>query len=157
MAKEIKFSDSARKSLKRGVDAVADAVKVTLGPRGRNVVLDKGFGGPTITNDGVSIAKEIELEDKFENMGADIVKEVASKTSEAAGDGTSTATVLTQAIVEEGMKRTAMGVNAMEVRRGIEEAAKATVEALRKLAKPVKGKEEIRQVATISADRKSVG
>src|ERR1035437_5039124 len=113
MAKIIQFNEQARKSLKRGVDAVADAVKVTIGPRGRNVVLDKGYGSPTITNDGVSIAKEITLKDKFENMGAEIIKEVASKTNELAGDGTTTAAILMQAIIQEGMKQTTMGVNAM--------------------------------------------
>jgi len=157
MAKVIKFSEEARKSLKKGIDAVADAVKVTIGPRGRNVVLDKGYGGPTITNDGVSIAKEIELEDKFENMGTEIIKEVANKTNEVAGDGTTTSVILTQAIVEAGMKHTSMGVSAMGVKHGIDEASKDAVSELSKIAKPIKGKEEIRQVATISAENEQMG
>src|SRR3989338_7095990 len=122
MAKKILFNEEARKSLKRGVDIICDAVKVTIGPRGRNVVLDKGYGGPTITNDGVSIAKEIELRDRTENMGAEIVKEVAGKTNDIAGDGTTTSVVLMQAIVEEGFKHTTMGRNAMAIRTGIEHA-----------------------------------
>lgn len=157
MAKKILYSEEARKALKKGIDTVADAVKITLGPRGRNVVLDKGYGAPTITNDGVSIAKEISLKDKFENMGAEIVKEVASKTNDLAGDGTTTATILIQAIVDEGMKHTSMGVNAMGVRAGIEEAAKDVVEALKKIAKPIKTDDEIRQVATISAESPELG
>lgn len=157
MSKKIIYNEEARKTLKRGVDAVADAVKITLGPRGRNVVLDKGYGSPTITNDGVSIAKDISLKDKFENMGAEIVKEVASKTNDIAGDGTTTATVLLQAIINEGMKHTSMGVNAMAVRTGIEEAAKDAVLALKKIAKPIKTDEEIRQVATISAESSELG
>src|SRR3954467_10667879 len=122
MAKQILLGEEARKALKRGVDKVADAVKITIGPRGRNVVLDKGYGSPTITNDGVSIAKEITLKDKFENMGAEIVKEVANKTNDMAGDGTTTSVILTQAIVAEGMKHATMGVNAMAIRAGIEKA-----------------------------------
>jgi chaperonin GroEL len=157
MSKKILFNEDARKSLKRGVDVVCDAVKVTIGPRGRNVVLDKGYGGPTITNDGVSIAKEITLKDKFENMGAEIAKEVATKTNETAGDGTTTSVILTQAIVEEGMKRVAMGVNAMGVRYGIELAATEVVKALKEMAKPIKSKDEIRQVATISAESEEIG
>lgn len=157
MAKQIIFDEEVRKSLKRGVDKVAGAVKVTIGPRGRNVALDKSYGGPTITNDGVSIAKEITLKDKFENMGAEIVKEVATKTNESAGDGTTTAVVLTQAVIAEGYRRTAMGANAMMVRRGIEEAAKDVVEELHKMAKAVKGKDEIRDVATISAESEELG
>ncbi|HEX9609091.1 MAG TPA: chaperonin GroEL [Candidatus Paceibacterota bacterium] len=157
MAKAIIFDEQARRALKSGVDKVAEAVKVTLGPRGRNVVLDKGFGGPTITNDGVSIAKEITLRDKFENMGAEIVKEVASKTNDVAGDGTTTAVVLMQAIVEEGMKKTSMGLSAMGVRAGIEGAARDATVALRKLAKPIQSKEEIRQVASISAENDELG
>ncbi len=156
-AKQVIYDEQVRKSLMRGVDAVANAVRVTIGPRGKNVALDKGYGGPTITNDGVSIAKEITLKDKFENMGAEIVKEVASKTNDTAGDGTTTAVVLTQAIVLEGMRRTALGANAMNVRRGIEEATKDTVEELKKMAKAVKGMEEIRQVATISAESEELG
>jgi chaperonin GroEL len=157
MAKKILFNLEARQSLKRGVDVVCDAVKVTIGPRGRNVVLDKGYGGPTITNDGVSIAKEIVLRDKFENMGAEIVKEVATKTNEMAGDGTTTSVILTQAIVEEGMKRVAMGVNAMGVRAGIELATAEVVKALKEMSKPIKSKEEIQQVATISAESQDIG
>lgn len=157
MAKEIRFDEQARQSLKKGIDTVADAVRVTLGPRGRNAVLAKSFGSPVITNDGVSIAKEIELSDKFENMGAEIVKEVAEKANSAAGDGTTTATVLTQAIVHEGLRRTMMGVNAMSVRHGIEAAAADAVEALKKMAKDVGSKEEIRQVATVSAESEEIG
>lgn len=157
MAKIIKFNEDARKALKRGVDVVADAVKITLGPRGRNVVLDKGYGGPTITNDGVSIAKEITLGDKFENMGADIAKEVATKTNDIAGDGTTTSVILTQAIVSEGMKHTSMGVNAMQLRSGIEEATGEALKALKAIAKPIKSKEEIQQVATISAESQEIG
>ncbi len=157
MSKQVIFGEEARKSLKRGVDQVADAVKVTIGPRGRNVVIDKGYGGPTITNDGVSIAKEIELKDRLENLGAEIVKEVATKTNDIAGDGTTTSVILTQAIVNEGFKHTTMGVNAMGVRAGIEKATEEAVKALQKIAKPVKGKEEIRQVATISAESEELG
>lgn len=157
MAKQIIFDDSARKALKKGIDKVANAVKVTIGPKGRNVVLDKGYGAPTITNDGVSIAKEITLADKVENMGAEIVKEVASKTNDIAGDGTTTAVVLTQAIADEGFKKTTLGVNAMGVKLGIEAASAAVVEELRKMAKPIKNKEEIKQVATISAESEEFG
>jgi chaperonin GroEL len=157
MAKQVIFDEDVRKSLKRGVDVVAGAVRVTLGPRGRNVALDKSWGGPAITNDGVTIAKEITLADKFENMGASIVKEVATKTNDKAGDGTTTAVVLTQAIVHEGLKRTAMGANAMIVRRGIEAAAKDAVDELKKMARPVKGKLDIRQVASISAESEELG
>lgn len=157
MSKKILYNEEARKALKRGVDIVADAVKITLGPRGRNVVLDKGYGSPTITNDGVSIAREINLKDKFENMGAEIIKEVASKTNDIAGDGTTTATILTQAIVSEGMKHTTMGVNAMGVKAGIEVASKAIVASLKNIAKPIKTDEEIKQVATISAESVELG
>ncbi|MCR4281078.1 MAG: chaperonin GroEL [Candidatus Kaiserbacteria bacterium] len=157
MAKQVIFDEEVRKALKRGVDVVAGAVRVTLGPRGRNVALDKSWGGPTITNDGVTIAKEITLADKFENMGASIVKEVATKTNDKAGDGTTTAVVLTQAIVHEGLKRTAMGANAMIVRRGIEAAAKDAVDELKKMARPVKGKLDIRQVATVSSESEELG
>ena len=156
-AKQVIFDQEVRSALKRGVDIVAGAVRVTLGPKGRNVAIDKSWGGPTITNDGVSIAKEITLADKFENMGASIVKEVANKTNDKAGDGTTTAVVLTQAIIHEGLKRTAMGANAMMVRRGIEAAAKDAVEELRKMAKPVQGKKDVRQVATISAESEELG
>ena len=157
MSKKIIYNEVARKALKRGVDAVADAVKITIGPRGRNVVLDKGYGSPTITNDGVSIAKEITLSDKFENMGAEIIKEVATKTNDIAGDGTTTSVILAQAIISEGMKHTTMGVNAMGVKFGIEAASKDVVNALRSLAKPIKTDEEIRQVATISAESEELG
>jgi chaperonin GroEL len=157
MAKQILYNEAARKALSRGVAAVADAVKITLGPRGRNVVLDKGYGSPTITNDGVSIAKDIILKDKFENMGAEIIKEVATKTNDIAGDGTTTSVVLMNAIVSEGMKHTTMGVNAMGLRFGIEAAAKDVVEALKSIAKPIKTDEEIKQVATISAESTDIG
>lgn len=157
MAKKVIFEQDVRNALKRGVDIVAGAVRVTLGPKGRNVALGKSWGGPTITNDGVSIAKEITLADKFEDMGASIVKEVATKTNDKAGDGTTTAVVLTQAIVHEGLKRTALGANAMMVRRGIEAAAKDAVDELKKLAREVKGKQDIRQVAAISAENEELG
>lgn len=157
MAKKILYNEDARKALKRGIDAVADVVKITLGPRGRNVILDKGYGSPTITNDGVSIAKEISLKDKFENMGAEIIKEVAEKTNNVAGDGTTTATILTQAIINEGMKQTTMGVNAMGLKAGIEMASKDIVATLKSIAKPIKTDEEIRQVATISAESLELG
>jgi chaperonin GroEL len=157
MSKKILYNEDARKALKKGVDVVADAVKITIGPRGRNVVLDKGYGSPTITNDGVSIAKEINLRDKFENMGAEIIKEVATKTNDIAGDGTTTSVILTQAIVSEGMKHTTMGVNAMGVKFGIEAAAKDVIIALKQLAKPIKTDDEIRQVATISAESLELG
>lgn len=155
--KQILFGQDVREALKRGMDTVANTVRVTLGPRGRNVALDKSFGGPRITNDGVTIAKEISLKDKFANMGAEVAKEVASKTNDKAGDGTTTAVVLAQAIISEGLKRTAMGANAMMVRRGIEKAAEDAVAALRAMAKEVKGKEEIRQVATIAAESAELG
>lgn len=157
MAKQIKFSEDARAKIRKGIDVLADAVKVTLGPKGRNVVLDKGFGGPTITNDGVTIAKEIELSDKFENIGAQLIKQVAEKTNDVAGDGTTTATVLAQAMVGEGLKNIAAGANPMALRRGMEKGTKSAIEALKKNAKPVSGKEEIAQVASISADNKEVG
>jgi len=157
MAKKIIYSGDARDALKRGIDAVADAVKITLGPRGRNVAYDRGYGAPTISNDGVSIAKEISLSDKFENMGAEIVKEVASKTNDAAGDGTTTSVILTQAIITEGMKRTAMGANAILLRGGIEAATRDVVKALKTMAKPLKNKDEIKQVATISAESEEIG
>ncbi len=157
MAKQILFNEKAREALKKGVDALTDAVKITLGPKGRNVVLEKGYGSPVITNDGVSIAKDIELEDKFENMGAEIVKEVASKTNDAAGDGTTTAVVLTGSIIREGLKFTVLGVDPLGIRAGIERAAKEVVSALKGMAKPVKGKDEITQVATISAESEEFG
>ncbi|WP_077210612.1 chaperonin GroEL [Bacillus dakarensis] len=157
MAKEIKFSEDARRAMLRGVDALADAVKVTLGPKGRNVVLEKKFGSPLITNDGVTIAKEIELEDAFENMGAKLVAEVASKTNEIAGDGTTTATVLAQAMIREGLKNVTAGANPMVIRKGIEKAVATAVEELKAISKPIEGKESIAQVAAISADDKEVG
>ena len=157
MAKQILFNNAAREGLKRGIDKVADAVRVTIGPKGRNAVIDKGYGAPMITNDGVTIAKEISLSDKIENLGADIVKEVADKTNEVAGDGTTTAVILTQAIVEEGFRRTAMGVNAMGVKAGIEHAAREVVSVLTDMARPVKDKHEIVQVATISAESEEFG
>lgn len=157
MAKQILYNEEARRALKRGVDAVANAVKITVGPRGRNVVLEKSYGAPTITNDGVSIAKEISLKDKFENMGAEIVKEVAEKTNDVAGDGTTTSVILTQAIITEGLRQTTMGVNPMGVRVGIERAAEKVVDALRAAATPIKSKEEIKQVATIAAESAELG
>ncbi|MCI1882144.1 MAG: chaperonin GroEL [Sporolactobacillus sp.] len=157
MAKEIKFGEEARRALLHGVDVLADAVKVTLGPKGRNVVLDKKYGSPLITNDGVTIAKEIELDDKFENMGARLVAEVASKTNDVAGDGTTTATVLAQAMIREGLKNVASGANPMGIRRGIEKATEAAVEGLKKISKPIKGKDSIAQVAAISAADERVG
>jgi chaperonin GroEL len=157
MAKILKFDDDARKALEAGVNKLADAVKVTLGPKGRNVVLDKKFGAPTITNDGVSIAKEIELEDAFENMGAQLVKEVATKTNDVAGDGTTTATVLAQAMVQVGMKNVAAGANPMGVKKGIEQAVKAAVDSILAQAKDVDDKSDIANVATISAADSSIG
>lgn len=155
--KQVIYDEDMRKALKRGVDTVANTVRITMGPRGRNVALDKGYGGPTVTNDGVSIAKEISLKDRFENMGAEIVKEVATKTNENAGDGTTTAVVLTQGIITEGMRRTALGANAMNVRRGIDIAVQDIVAELKKMARPVKSNEEIRQVATVSAESEELG
>ena len=157
MSKEIKFSSDARAAMVRGVDILADTVKVTLGPKGRNVVLEKSFGSPLITNDGVTIAKEIELEDHFENMGAKLVSEVASKTNDIAGDGTTTATVLTQAIVREGIKNVTAGANPIGIRRGIEAAVAAAVEALKNNAIPVANKEAIAQVAAVSSRSEKVG
>ena len=152
MAKMIEYSADARAKLKKGVDQLADAVKVTLGPKGRNVVIEKKFGAPTVTKDGVTVAKEIELEDPMENMGAQMVKEVASKTSDDAGDGTTTATVLAQAIFNEGLKNVTAGANATEIKRGIEEAVKVVVEELKKLSRPIENKTEIAQVGAISAN-----
>ena len=157
MAKQVIYGEELKKKLQKGVDTVANAVKVTLGPRGRNVILDKGFNGPTITNDGVSIAKEIFLKDKFENMGAEIIKEVAQKTNEVAGDGTTTATVLTQALFNEGLKQTTMGINSMAVRTGMEHAAADVVEALKAMATQITSLDEIKQVATISAESAELG
>ena len=157
MAKQVIYGEELKKKLQKGVDTVANAVKVTLGPRGRNVILDKGFGGPTITNDGVSIARDIVLKDKFENMGAEIIKEVAQKTNEVAGDGTTTATVLTQALFTEGLRQTTMGINSMAVRTGMEHAAKDVVEALKQMATQITSLDEIKQVATISAESVELG
>ncbi|MBB3065930.1 TCP-1/cpn60 chaperonin family protein, partial [Limibacillus halophilus] len=152
MAKEVKFGQDARERMLRGVDTLADAVKVTLGPKGRNVVLDKSFGAPRTTKDGVSVAKEIELSDKFENMGAQMVREVASKTNDVAGDGTTTATVLAQAIVREGAKAVAAGMNPMDLKRGVDTAVAAVVADLQKRSKKIKSADEVSQVGTISAN-----
>ena len=157
MAKEIKFAEDARAAMLRGVDVLADTVKVTLGPKGRNVVLEKSFGSPLITNDGVTIAKEIELEDHFENMGAKLVSEVASKTNDIAGDGTTTATVLTQAIVREGLKNVTAGANPLGILRGIELATKTAVEELHNISSVVDSKEAIAQVAAVSSGSEKVG
>ena len=157
MAKDIKFGEDARKKLLNGVNKLADTVKVTLGPKGRNVVLDKSFGAPLITNDGVTIAKEIELEDKFENMGAQLVKQVSEKTNDVAGDGTTTATVLAQAMCREGVKNVAAGTDPMAIKRGMDKATSAAVEALKKISVPVNGKDDIARVASISADNEEIG
>jgi len=157
MSKLLKFDEDARRGLEAGVDKLADAVKVTLGPKGRNVVIGKKFGAPTITNDGVSIAREVELEDPFENMGAQLVKEVATKTNDVAGDGTTTATVLAQALIKEGLRNVAAGANPAGLKRGIEKAVKTAVESIKEQSQPVDGKEQIAQVATISAADASVG
>ena len=157
MAKEILFNEDARRALSRGVDALANAVKVTLGPKGRNVVLEKKFGAPTITNDGVTIARDIELEDHFENMGAQLVKEVATKTNDVAGDGTTTATLLAQAIVREGMKNVAAGANPMIIKKGIEAAVKTLVEEIKNSAQKVEGRDAIAQVAAISSSDEEIG
>ncbi|OGL65272.1 chaperonin GroL [Candidatus Uhrbacteria bacterium RIFCSPLOWO2_01_FULL_47_24] len=157
MAKQLIYAEHARDALRHGVDKLANAVKVTLGPKGRNVVLDRGFGSPMITKDGVTVAKEIELQDKFENVGADLVKEVASKTNDVAGDGTTTATVLAQAIVQEGIKNVAAGANPMLVKLGMDKAVDAVVEELRKISKPVKTHDEIQQVASIAANDAEIG
>ncbi len=151
-AKDVRFSDDARQRMFRGVNVLANAVKVTLGPKGRNAVLDKSYGAPTVTKDGVSVAKEIELKDKFENMGAQMVKEVASNTSDEAGDGTTTATVLAQAIIREGLKSVAAGANPMDLKRGIDQAVLAATDELKKLSKPCKDPKAIAQVGTISAN-----
>ena len=157
MAKQIIFGEEARHALERGVNALADTVKITLGPKGRNVVLDKKFGSPLITNDGVTIAKEVELEDAFENMGAQLVKEVATKTNDVAGDGTTTATLLAQAMIREGLKNLAAGANPMVLKSGIEDATTAAVEGLKELSKPIEGKDAIAHVAAISAASEEVG
>jgi len=157
-AKDVRFGDEVRQKMVIGVNTLANAVKVTLGPKGKNVVLERSFGAPTITKDGVSVAKEIELQDKFENMGAQMVKEVASKTSDNAGDGTTTATVLAQAIIREGMKSVAAGMNPMDLKRGIDKAVEAGVAELHKLSKPCNTSKEIAQVGSISANSdESVG
>lgn len=157
MAKDIKYSEDARKALEIGVNKLADTVKITLGPKGRNVVLDKRFGSPIITNDGVTIAKEIELEDAFENMGAQLVKEVATKTNDVAGDGTTTATLLAQAIIREGLKNVAAGANPMILKKGIQKAVDAAVEGIKEIAQNVKGKEDIARVAAVSANDDDIG
>ncbi|MEE0458153.1 MAG: chaperonin GroEL, partial [Anaerovibrio sp.] len=157
MAKQILFNEEARRALGKGVDALADAVKVTLGPKGRNVVLDKKFGAPTITNDGVTIARDIELEDPFENMGAQLVREVATKTNDIAGDGTTTATLLAQAMIHEGMRNVAAGANPMVLKKGIETAVKTLVEEIKSVSKSVNSKSEIAQVATISSADAEIG
>src|SRR5689334_23285686 len=157
-AKELLFNTDARAKLKRGVDALADAVKVTLGPKGRNVVLDKKFGNPTVTKDGVTVAKEVELSDPIENMGAQMVKEVATKTSDLAGDGTTTATVLAQAIFREGLKNVTAGINPMALKKGIDQAVETVVAELKKMSVPSKGKKAIAQVGAISANNdKEIG
>ncbi|MEK9184109.1 MAG: TCP-1/cpn60 chaperonin family protein, partial [Patescibacteria group bacterium] len=157
MAKQILFGEDARKSIHEGLSKAAHAVKVTLGPRGRNVVLEKSYGGPRITNDGVSIAKEISFTNKFENMGAEIVKEVASKSNDSAGDGTTTSVVLLEALVNEGLASLTRGANAMGIRSGMEQARDAAIKELAKMAKPVEGKGDIQQVATISAESEELG
>src|SRR5512140_2791323 len=157
MPKQILFNEAARRALKRGVDQVADAVKTTLGPRGRNVAIDKKFGAPTVTHDGVTVAKEIELKDPFENMGARLLVEVATKTNDVAGDGTTTATVLAQAIVNEGLKNVAAGANPMQIKRGLEIATDAVVASIKKMSTPVLDKHEIANVASISAADTEIG
>src|SRR5438874_13823683 len=157
MPKMLEFDEAARRDLEKGVDKLADAVKVTLGPRGRNVVLEKKFGPPTITNDGVTIAKEVELENPFENMGAQLVKEVATKTNDVAGDGTTTATVLAQALVREGFRNVAAGASPMALKKGIEKAVAAAVEGIKAQATPVKDREDIAHIATISAADPGLG
>ena len=157
MAKQLKFGEDARRALERGVNQLADTVKVTLGPKGRNVVLDKKFGSPLITNDGVTIAKEIELEDPFENMGAQLVKEVATKTNDVAGDGTTTATLMAQAIIREGLKNVAAGANPMGIKKGIMKACEAAVDGLAGISKPIEGTKAIAQVASISAGDEEIG
>ena len=157
MAKQLTFSEEARRSLKTGVDTLANAVATTLGPKGRNVALDKKFGAPTVTHDGVTVAKEIELSDPYENMGAQLLKEAATKTNDVAGDGTTTATVLAQAIVNEGLKMVAAGANPMLLKRGIEQAREAVVESIKKMSIEVKGKDDIAHIATISAADEEIG
>jgi len=157
VAKRLQFDEEARRSLKKGIDSLAEAVKVTLGPKGRNVVLDKKFGAPTITNDGVTIARDIDLAEPFENMGAQLLKEVATKTNDVAGDGTTTATVLSQAIVIEGLRNLAAGANPMILRRGLEKGVEAVIDEIKSMSKPVETREEIAQVAAISAADSEIG
>ena len=157
MSKEIKYGEDARKSLLEGINKLADTVKVTLGPKGRNVVLDKNFGAPLITNDGVTIAKEIELDDKFENMGAQLVKEVSTKTNDVAGDGTTTATVLAQIMIKEGIKNIAAGGDVMGIKKGMDKATAVVVDELKKISSPINGKEDIARVASISANNEEIG
>src|SRR5450432_3871858 len=157
MPKILKFDEAARRGLEAGVNKLADTVKVTLGPKGRNVVLDKKFGAPTITNDGVTIAREIELSDPFENMGAQLVKEVATKTNDVAGDGTTTATLLAQAIIREGLKNVTAGANPILIRQGIKKAVDVAVEEIKKASKPIDGKNDIARVASISAGDEEIG
>src|SRR3989338_7602673 len=157
MAKQLLFNEKARSAIKQGIDQVANAVKVSLGPKGRNVVLDKGYGSPTVTNDGVTIAKDIDLQDKFENVGAYLIKEVDKKTNDVAGDGTTTATVLAQAMIEEGLKNVAAGTDPIALRSGIQKTVKAAIEGLKKITKPVADKKEVAQVATISSLDPQVG
>lgn len=157
MAKTILFGEESRRAMQEGVDKLANTVKVTLGPKGRNVILDKKFGSPLITNDGVTIAREIELEDAYENMGAQLVKEVATKTNDVAGDGTTTATLLTQAIMREGLKNVTAGANPMLIRSGIKMAVDKAVEEIKSISKPIEGKEDIARVAAISAADENVG
>src|SRR3989339_536262 len=157
MSKQIIFNEEARQALRSGVEKLARAVKVTLGPKGRNVVIDKGYGATTITKDGVSVAKEIDLEDKFENIGAEMVKEVASKTNDAAGDGTTTATILAQAMIAEGVKLVSSGVDPISIRIGIENKVQEIIERLKKMSKPVSTKEDWAKVASISANDKEIG
>src|SRR5512147_2020672 len=157
MAKQISFDEEARRHLKIGIDILAEAVKTTLGPKGRNVALDKKFGAPTVTHDGVTVARDIELDDPFENMGAQLLKEAATKTEDVAGDGTTTATVLAQAIVSEGLKNVASGANPMQMKLGIDKAAKVVSDSIKAAATPVKGHDEIAQVATVSAADKEIG
>src|SRR5207244_2631387 len=157
MAKEIIFTEDARRSIKKGIDSLAEAVKVTLGPKGRNVVLDKKFGAPTITNDGVTIARDIDLAEPFENMGAQLLKEVATKTNDVAGDGTTTATVLSQAIVIEGLRNLAAGANPMILRRGLEKGVEAVIDEIKSMSKPVETREELAQMAAIYAAYRESG
>src|SRR5437870_11361649 len=157
MAKQLVFDEDARRSLKKGIDIISEAVKTTLGPKGRNVALDKKFGAPTVTHDGVTVAKEIELADPFENMGAQLLKEAATKTNDVAGDGTTTATVLAQAIVHEGLKNLAAGADPMQLKQGIDQGTQAIVEYIRSQAIPVEGRKEIAQIASISAADETIG